>query len=83
MAYFLRPALFRLDAEAALMRDLGIDLLVSKNSGGEATYAKIEAARHLGLPVFLLARPPAADLPKVETLDGVLAWLDQLAARGE
>ncbi|MGB0732849.1 MAG: precorrin-6A/cobalt-precorrin-6A reductase [Pontibacterium sp.] len=40
-----------------------IDLLVSKNSGGSATEAKLSAARELGIPVFMLERPslPNAD----------------------
>ena len=45
--------------ELALMEAERIEVLVSKNSGGAATYGKIAAARRLGLPVILL-RPPAA-----------------------
>ncbi len=37
-------------AETALLTHEKIDVLVSKNSGGRATYAKIEAARKLGIP---------------------------------
>ena len=38
-------------------------MLVSKNSGGNATEAKLQIARERGLPVLLLARP---ELPEVE-----------------
>ena len=38
-------------------------MLVSKNSGGHATEAKLQVARERGLPVLLLARP---ELPEVE-----------------
>ncbi len=46
-------------AEAGLMRGHGIDVLVSKNSGGAEAYGKIAAARVLGLPVIMVRRPPA------------------------
>jgi precorrin-6A/cobalt-precorrin-6A reductase len=49
---------FSLADEAALMRDEGVEALVTKNSGGRATYAKIEAARALGIEVVILNRPP-------------------------
>ena len=49
---------FSLADEAALMRNEGIEALVTKNSGGRATYAKIEAARALGIEVVIAA--PAA-----------------------
>jgi precorrin-6A/cobalt-precorrin-6A reductase len=49
---------FSESAERALMVDENIDVLVTKNSGGTATYGKIAAARSLGLPVIII-RPPA------------------------
>jgi precorrin-6A/cobalt-precorrin-6A reductase len=44
-------------AERRLMSDEKIEILVTKNSGGEATYGKIAAARSLKLPVVIV-RPP-------------------------
>ena len=46
----------RVEAERALFAEAGITLLCCKNSGGDASFAKITAARQLGLPVWLLAR---------------------------
>lgn len=65
--------------EIALMRDCGIELLVSKASGGDATYAKIAAARHLGLPVVMVRRPPVETGPKVDSVAAALAWLARRA----
>lgn len=48
---------FTLESERQLFADHKIDVLVTKNSGGEATIAKIKIARELGLPVLMLARP--------------------------
>lgn len=48
---------FAVEAEEKLLREEKIDILVSKNSGGEATFAKIVAARRLRLPVVMIARP--------------------------
>ncbi|MBN9540299.1 MAG: precorrin-6A/cobalt-precorrin-6A reductase, partial [Alphaproteobacteria bacterium] len=66
---------FDVAAETALMRDERIDVVVSKNAGGEATYAKITAARALGLPVIMIARPdkPAGEV--VHSTDEALQWL--------
>lgn len=49
---------FSESAERMLMLDGKIEILVTKNSGGTATYGKIAAARSLGLPVVIV-RPPA------------------------
>lgn len=43
--------------EERLFATQGVDIVVSKNSGGAATYGKIAAARALSLPVIMIARP--------------------------
>jgi precorrin-6A/cobalt-precorrin-6A reductase len=73
---------FRLDAEVALLREHRIDVLVAKASGGEATYAKLAAARALGLPVIMLRRPPPPPGPVVATVAEVLEWLRPSLAPG-
>ena len=67
---------FDVAAEIDLMRRHRIDVVVSKNSGGAATYAKIEAARALTLPVALLTPPAApAGVRTVPDVAAALAWL--------
>jgi precorrin-6A/cobalt-precorrin-6A reductase len=69
---------FALPDEPALLERERIEVLVSKNSGTPSTYAKIEAARQLGIPVVMVARPL---LPPVDTAPDVaraLAWLAAL-----
>lgn len=52
---------FDLESERALMQEHQVDVLVSKNSGGKATEAKLVAARELGIPVLMLKRPELPD----------------------
>jgi precorrin-6A/cobalt-precorrin-6A reductase len=66
---------FRIEDEIALLRDHGIDVVVSKASGGDATYAKIAAARALSVPVVMIRRPPPPAGPAVATVGAALAWL--------
>lgn len=66
---------FGVDDEVALMRDRRIDIVVTKNSGGAQTYAKIEAARRLGLPVVMIVRPTAAGVATTHDIDAALAFL--------
>ncbi|MEM7250007.1 MAG: cobalt-precorrin-6A reductase [Pseudomonadota bacterium] len=47
---------FALDDELALFERLRLDAVVCKNSGGNATFAKIVAARELALPVVMIER---------------------------
>jgi precorrin-6A/cobalt-precorrin-6A reductase len=61
-------------AERALFEACEIDCLVCRNSGGAAGYAKIEAARALGLPVIIIARPAALS-PGHATVEDLLAAL--------
>lgn len=67
---------FQLDDEIKLMRQHGIESIVSKNSGGPSTYAKIEAARTLRIPVVMISRPPAGPTTALFGIDQVMAWLE-------
>jgi len=69
---------FDLAAETALLRDQRIDVVVSKNAGGEATYAKIAAARALGVPVIMIARPHKPAGHVTETPEDAVDWLDHV-----
>ena len=64
---------FRLQDELHLMRQHAIEVVIAKNSGGSATYAKIEAARVLGLEVIMIERPADSGLPAFETPEAALA----------
>lgn len=66
---------FALEDDLELMRRYAIECVVSKNSGGTGAYAKIEAARHLGLPVIMIDRPRLPDRQEVTHERDVLAWL--------
>ncbi|GBQ49943.1 cobalt-precorrin-6A reductase [Komagataeibacter europaeus] len=71
---------FDVAAEDALLRDERIDVIVTKNSGGTATYAKLAAARAGGVPVIMVDRPPVAAAPTVADAVGAMAWLERLYA---
>ena len=68
---------FRRKDELQLLKDYRIDALVSKNSGGDATYAKIVAARMLGLPVIMFERPEVPPGEVVRHVDGALCWIER------
>ncbi len=78
--YILARGPFGEDDERTLLTTRGIEVIVSKNSGGSATYGKIAAARALGIDVIVLRRPDLPDVPAVETVDAALAWLDHALA---
>jgi precorrin-6A/cobalt-precorrin-6A reductase len=58
-----------------LVQQAEIGAIVSKNSGGDATYAKIIAARELKIPVVMVQRPPAPSAEKVTNSESALLWL--------
>jgi precorrin-6A/cobalt-precorrin-6A reductase len=66
---------FTLEGERALLREHRIDVLVTKDSGGPMTAAKLVVARELRLPVVLQDRPPAPDTEVVATVDEAVGWL--------
>jgi precorrin-6A/cobalt-precorrin-6A reductase len=72
---------FTAAAETALMRHHGVEVLVTRDSGGELTSAKLAAARQLDLPVIMVDRPADPDAPAVATVGEALAWLGQCWTR--
>jgi precorrin-6A/cobalt-precorrin-6A reductase len=69
---------FTLDGERELLRRYAIDVLVTKDSGGDLTAAKLTAARELDVPVLMVDRPPAPAAPAVATVEDAVAWLAAL-----
>lgn len=71
----LKRGPFDLTAELELMRTHGIEIVVSKNSGGEAARPKIAAARQLGIPVIMIARPAKPAAETCADVASALRWL--------
>lgn len=71
---------YTLDGELALLREHRIDVVVTKNSGGNLVRAKLDAARTLSLPVIMVRRPAAAATgPQVLTAAEAAQWVEGLA----
>jgi precorrin-6A/cobalt-precorrin-6A reductase len=67
---------FALDDERALLESRGIEVVVTKNSGGAATAAKLAAARERGIPVVMMDRPsPPPGLERVPDAESAMRWL--------
>lgn len=66
---------YDLAGEVELLRSHAIDAVVAKASGGEATRAKIDAARSLGLPVVMIARPLMPPGEETGDVSGALDWI--------
>lgn len=58
---------FTPQSERDLLERHEIDVVVAKDSGGDATRAKLDAARERGIPVILVDRPPNVPMPTVRT----------------
>lgn len=67
---------FAVADEISVLENHRIDCVVSKNSGGDATYAKIEAARELGLPVVMVRRPDPPPGETVDDVDSAFEWIE-------
>lgn len=85
--YILDRGPFTEAAERQLLLAHGIEIIVAKNSGGEATYGKIAAARELGVPVVMVGRPPAGGGEAVASVEQAQERIRHLAGlpakRGE
>lgn len=85
--YILDRGPFAEADERRLFEREGVKIVVAKNSGGDATYGKIAAARALGLPVVMVRRPRPTGVPTVASIDEAIWVLDHLpglpADRGE
>ncbi len=73
--YVLARGPFDVDAETALMLHHSINVVITKNSGGAASYAKLEAARQLGISVEMIDRPEFAG-DAAQTVDATLSMID-------
>lgn len=73
---------FAEEDERTLLAAHHIDAVLSKNSGGAATYGKIAAARALGVEVIMVARPARPQAATVESVAQALAWLEKLGRLG-
>jgi precorrin-6A/cobalt-precorrin-6A reductase len=71
---------YRYDDEHALLADHRIDCLVTKNSGGDMTRAKLDAAAALGVSIVMVDRPALPDgVSSVSTVDEAEAWISSLS----
>lgn len=80
-SYLVGRPPFSVADEQALFQRLGVDWLVVKNAGGAASRSKLEAARALGLPVAMIARPPQPDAERVRTAAEALRRIRERACR--
>jgi precorrin-6A/cobalt-precorrin-6A reductase len=72
---------FTVGGERVLLAAHRVDVLVTKDSGGDATAAKLTAARQAGIPVLLIDRPPAppgaAVHTVVDTVAAAVMWVER------
>ena len=66
---------YEVAGERALMLAHQVTVLVTKDSGGALTVAKLAAARELGVQVVMVDRPPGAGYPSVPTVEAALDWV--------
>ena len=73
---------FTLDGELEMLRTRGVMWIVARNSGGDGARAKIDAARTLGLPVIMIARPELPERQRVESVAEIMQWLGHRTCLG-
>ncbi len=75
-ASLLQRPPFSLAEEISLMKAHRITHLVSKNSGGRATKAKLEAAKALGIHILMVNRPQLPAVLEVATVAQAVNWVE-------
>ena len=65
---------FTVSGELELIDRHRIDLVVTKDSGGPLTVAKLDAARERRLPVIVVRRPPRPAADSVTEIGAALEW---------
>jgi precorrin-6A/cobalt-precorrin-6A reductase len=66
------------DGERTILTEHAIDVILTKDSGGTHTVAKLDAAADLGVPVVMIARPDPAAVPHLRTVAEAVAWCRSL-----
>ncbi len=66
---------FTVEGDLALLSQNTITHIVAKNSGGMGAWAKLDAARHLGLPVILIDRPALPPRLTASSPEEAVAWV--------
>ena len=67
---------YTLENEIKLLKKHKISMLVTKNSGGISTYAKIEAARYFKIPVLMVRRPELITAKSCQTVNEAVDWVN-------
>jgi precorrin-6A/cobalt-precorrin-6A reductase len=65
---------YTLEGELELIQRHRIDVLVTKDSGGQMTQAKLDAARMRGVSVVVVDRPARPDVETVTTVEQAISW---------
>jgi precorrin-6A/cobalt-precorrin-6A reductase len=73
---------FSVAGERALLAEHRIDVLVTKDSGGQMTAAKLTAAHDLGVPVVIQARPAIPEVATEPDVAAAVRWLQRVLGHG-
>jgi precorrin-6A/cobalt-precorrin-6A reductase len=82
MHLLLHRGPFDVAGERALLTEHRIDVLVTKDSGGQMTAAKLTAAHELGVPVLIQARPAIPEMATEQDVAAVVRWLQRALGHG-